>query len=41
MTFVFEEAGAVTVPAVVDAEGQDPLSDVDFQDPVEVQPGES
>jgi copper(I)-binding protein len=35
VTLVFDRAGAVTVQAVVDAEGQQPLSDVDFGDPAE------
>jgi copper(I)-binding protein len=33
VTFTFEQAGAVTVEAVVDAAGQDPEADVDFPDP--------
>jgi periplasmic copper chaperone A len=35
VTFVFEQAGAVTVDAVVAAEGQHPRSDVDFPNPAE------
>jgi periplasmic copper chaperone A len=33
VTFVFEEAGEVTVDAVVSAEGQDPTPPFDFPDP--------
>jgi periplasmic copper chaperone A len=33
VTFVFEEAGEVTVDAVVSAEGQDPVPPFDFPDP--------
>jgi copper(I)-binding protein len=35
LTFVFENAGEVSVDAVVTAEGQDPGSDVDFPDPAQ------
>ena len=35
VTFVFEEAGEVTVDAMVAAEGQDPLPPFDFPDPAE------
>jgi hypothetical protein len=35
VTFVFEQAGAVTVDAVIAAEGRHPRSDVDFPDPAE------
>ena len=35
VTFVFEEAGAVTLDAMVAAEGQDPAPPVDFADPDE------
>ncbi|NEM08267.1 copper chaperone PCu(A)C [Geodermatophilus normandii] len=35
VTFVFEEAGEVTVDAMVAAEGQDPTPPFDFPDPAE------
>ncbi len=35
VTFVFEEAGEVTVDAVVSASGQNPLPPFDFTDPAE------
>lgn len=35
VTFVFEDAGEVTVEAVVAAEGQDPSASFDFPDPAE------
>ncbi|SDC35778.1 hypothetical protein SAMN05660690_1091 [Geodermatophilus telluris] len=35
LTFVFAQAGAVTVDAVVAAEGQDPTPPFDFADPAE------
>ena len=35
VTFVFEEAGEVTIDAMVAAEGQDPTPPVDFPDPDE------
>jgi copper(I)-binding protein len=35
VTFVFEDAGEVTIDAVVAAEGQDPVPTYDFPDPAE------
>jgi periplasmic copper chaperone A len=40
VAFVFEEVAAATVDAVVTAEGQRSLSDVDFPDPAEDKPVE-
>jgi hypothetical protein len=41
VTIVFEQAGAVTVDAVVAPEGQHPRSDVDFPDPAEDPTGQA